>query len=128
MELEQHSVTHLSLHLDPTLTRCPVALSGDADGFSHSDQQATSALFPRSALKSDVFESYYAHLKKLGTVRHIYHSSVYLNWTIPPKKKSLDGNNIGKRKVINKPKENILKEKSSWRAGVFICPANYVSQ
>lgn len=86
MQLEPHSLTHLSLHLDPTPMRCRDALSGDAGGFAHTDQQPHEPSLP-GALKSGVFESYYAHPQKLGPFRPFVSVLKLDNST---KKKSLD--------------------------------------
>lgn len=83
MELEQHSVTNLSLHLGPTLMRCPVALSGDADGFSHADQHATSALFPSLTCLNLTTHAY----KNLGPFRPFLSILKWDNSTKKKKKK-----------------------------------------
>lgn len=87
--------------------RCRAALSGGAGGFSHADQQATTALVSRSALKSGVSESYYAHLQKLGTV-----PTSILKLDNSTKSRLTETIQRGEREK-RKPKPNVLKKKKS---------------
>lgn len=106
MELEPHSLTTPQPALGPTLKHCRAALSGGAGGFSHADQQATPALFPRNTLESGVLESYYAHLKK--TWDRSDHPSLYLSWTIPQESRLTETIQQGEREKTKQTQTIII--------------------